>query len=163
MKAFFKATLITGLLAGTADLTAATISVWIRTGNFPSSLLHYIAGGALGLETSMAGGAGIALLGLFIHYFIAYSWTLFFFVIFPYVRFLSFNKYLAGLLYGVFVGAMMTFVVLPLTRLPDAPFVLQRALLAWAILAVALGLPIAIRVYKFYKVGPGTDTSMQSV
>jgi hypothetical protein len=126
-------------------------------------MLHYIAGGALGLETSMAGGWGIVLLGLFTHYFIAYSWTLFFFVVFPYVRFLSFNKYLAGLLYGFFVGAMMTFVVLPLTRLPDSPFNLQRALLGWTILGVALGIPIAIRAYKFYNVRPGANTRAQGV
>jgi hypothetical protein len=152
MRSFFKATLLTGLLVGTTDIIAAAISVWINSGNFPVRMLHYIAGGALGLETSMKGGPGIALFGLLIHYFIAYSWTLFFFTIFPKLKFLSFNKYGVGLLYGYFVGAMMNFVILPMTPLPNNPFVFTRALIGWTILGVVLGIPIAISAYRFYNV-----------
>lgn len=157
MKSFWKTTLLTGLLVGTTDIIAAYISVWIRSGTFPSKMLHYIAGGALGLERSMAGGIGVAFLGLLFHYFIAFSWTLFFFLILPRVKFLSFNKYIVGLLYGSFVGAVMTFVILPLTPLPPSPFDLQRALTGWLILGVVLGIPVAISAYRFYDINSGSS------
>lgn len=157
MRSFWKTTLLTGLLVGTTDIIAAYISVWSRSGAFPSKMLHYIAGGALGLERSMAGGVGIAILGLLFHYFIAYSWTLFFFLILPRVKFLSFNKYIVGLLYGPFVGSIMTFVILPLTPLPPSSFNLQGALIGWLILGVVLGIPIAVSAYRFYDTGSGSS------
>jgi hypothetical protein len=99
----------------------------------------------------MQGGFMIGALGLAIHYFLAFSYTLFFFLIFPKIKFLSYNKFVIGFLYGVLVGAFMTFVVLPLTRLPSSPFVIQKAIEAWAILGIALGIPIAISTCDFYR------------
>jgi len=151
MKPFVKASLLAGLLAGTLDLIVAILVTWFRSGNFPSKILHFIAGGLIGLETSMKGGFAIATLGLAIHYFIACSWTLLFFILIPKLKFQAINKYLAGAVYGMFVGVMMTFVILPLTRLPQTPFQLQNAVIGWLVLSVALGLPIAIRAYSFYE------------
>src|SRR5688572_25958663 len=79
MAPFYKTTLMTGLFVGLTDIIAACVSAWIKSGNFPAKMLHYIAGGLVGLETSMKGGIEIALLGLLIHFFIAYAWTMFFF------------------------------------------------------------------------------------
>lgn len=150
MNVFTKALLRTWLIAGTCDILAATLVSWIRSGTFPSKMLHYIAGGLLGLEESMAGGAGVAILGLITHYLIAFSWTLLFFLLFPRIKLLTANKYLAGFCYGIFVGMMMTFVVLPLTRLPDAPFVFQRAVTGWLVLAFAIGIPVALGAHRYY-------------
>jgi len=50
---------------------------------FADKMLNYIAGGILGLDTSMQGGNWVAFLGLCIHYTIAFCATLFFFWIFP--------------------------------------------------------------------------------
>jgi hypothetical protein len=61
------------------------------------------------------------------------------------------NTILIGLLYGCLVGAFMTFIVLPLTALPESKFVFVKALQSWLILAVALGLPIAILAKQYYK------------
>ncbi len=160
MKPFVKAALLTGLLAGTSDLIAAILVTWVRSENFPSRILHYIAGGLLGLETSMEGGFMVAVLGLIIHYFIACAWTLLFFILFPKLKFKAINKYLIGTIYGVFVGMMMTFVILPLTRLPQTPFQLQNAIIGWLILSVALGLPIAIRAYNFYGMNGRTNSDL---
>lgn len=144
MKPFFKTALLTGLFVGVTDIIAAHISVWIQSGNFPTKVLQYIAGGALGLETAMKGGIGTALLGLLFHFFIAISWTMLFFVVFPKLRFLHFNKYVVGFLYGVFVGVCMTFLILPLSALPASPFVFSRAIVGWSILGTVLGIPIAV-------------------
>jgi hypothetical protein len=152
MKPIVKTILFTGLFVGVTDIAAATISAWIRSGNFPSRIFHYIAGGALGLERSMAGDWKVAVLGCFFHFFIAMSWTVFFFVVFPRLKFLWFNKYVVGFLYGPFVGAIMNFIVLPLTPLPQSPFSLIGSIIGWSILGVVLGIPIAISAYRFYGV-----------
>lgn len=153
MKIFFKAALLTGLFVGTTDILMAFVSSFIKSGSFAVKMFHYIAGGVLGLEKSMAGGTGVALLGLFFHYFIATSFTFFFFWIFPKLKFLSFNKYVVGILYAVFVNLAMRFLILPLTRLPKSgEFILERAYIDWVLLGVVLGIPIVYNTYKFYGV-----------
>jgi hypothetical protein len=151
MRSFSKVVLLTALFVGTTDLIAAYLSQYIRTGKFADKMLHYIAGGALGLERAMQGGYWIGLLGLLFHYFIALSFTLLFFIAFPFLKLLSVNKYLLGLLYGIFVGAFMSFIVLPLTALPSAPFQFKEAIVGWGILAVVLGVPISISGNNFYR------------
>lgn len=151
MKGFTRAVLLTALFAGTTDLLAAYANQFIKTGKFADKMLYYIAGGALSLKTSMQGGFAIGFLGLMIHYFLAFVYTLAFFLMLPKVKLLSFNKYIVGFLYGVLVGTFMTFVVLPLTRLPHSPFQLQGAIEGWVILGIFLGLPISLSAYAFYE------------
>jgi hypothetical protein len=154
MNRFFKAVLLTGLFVGTTDLVAALVSQWIKTGRYADKMLNYIAGGGLGLETSMAGGNGVQFLGLFFHYFIAFSFTLLFFLVFPRLKFLWFNKYMVGMLYGVFVSLVVNQLILRLTPLPVQPFSLSSSLVAWLILGTVLGIPIAYNAYKYYRVEP---------
>lgn len=159
MNRFFKSVLLTGLFVGTTDLIAAYVTQWIKTGNFADKMLHYIAGGALGLETAIAGGNGIAFLGLIFHYFIALSFTLLFFAIFPKLRILSFNKYLVGMLYAVFVSTVMSHIILPLSALPNNPFSLSHAIVGWLTLGVVLGIPIVYNTYHYY----GVDTKKAGI
>lgn len=157
MKHFFKTVLLTGLFVGTTDLIAAYVTQWIKTGKFADKMLHYIAGGVLGLETSMAGGNAVAFLGLFIHYFISLSFTLFFFIVFPRLKFLSYNKYLVGMLYAVFVAEAMGEFILPLTPLPHKDFDLSRSVIGWYTLGIVLGIPIVYNAYKYYRVDPKSN------
>lgn len=152
MNRFFKTVLLTGLFVGTTDLVAAYITQLIKTGKYAGKMLHYIAGGALGLDTSMQGGNWVALLGLFFHYFIAFSFTLFFFWIFPRLKFLSFNKYLVGMLYAVFVAVVVNHGILRLTPLPVWSFDIATAIPGWLTLGVVLGIPIAYNAYRYYGV-----------
>ena len=152
MNKFFKAVLLTGLFVGTTDLVSAFVMVYIGDGHYPEKMFRYIAGGALGLQTSLQGGVAVALLGLFFHYFIAFSFTLFFFWIFPKVKFLSFNKYLIGMLYAVFVDLAIGQVILRFTPLPYSPFILERAYIPWIVLGVLFGIPIAYNTYKYYNI-----------
>ena len=157
----FKTVLLTGLLVGTLDLANAYIAVGASSGKFPGTMLNYIAGGALGRDEGLAGGTPAAFLGLFFHYFIAMAYTVFFFLVFPYWRFLSYNKYLVGMLYAVFVNVTMGQVVLRLSRLPVGPFNLGRAVPDWMILGLVFGIPTAFSAYRYYGVGatavPGGD------
>lgn len=153
MNRFAKAILLTGLFVGTTDILYAFTAGFIRSGNFPEKMFHYIAGGALGLEQSMKGGTGIAFLGLFFHYFIAMSHTAFFFWVFPKLKFLMFNKFLVGMLYGVYVNLFMRLIVLPLTPLPTQQFVLSRVFVDWILFGLVFGIPISFSAYKYYDVG----------
>ena len=152
MNRFFKTVLLTALFAGTMDLISAYLAQWIKTGKYAGKMLNYIAGGALGLSESMPGGNAVALCGLFFHYFIAFAFTLFFFLIFPKLKFLSFNKYLVGMLYAVLVNVVMAVLILPLSRLPTHPFSVADSIPEWISLGVVFGIPIAYNTYRYYGV-----------
>jgi hypothetical protein len=153
MNKFTKAVILTWLFVGTADLTSAYISQWIRTGKFADKMLLYIAGGILGLDRSMQGDNWTAFLGLCTHYTIAFCATLAFFWVFPKLKFLSFNKYVIGMLYGILVNLVVGEVIRWCTPLPASPFNLSTVVVAWFILGIALGIPIAHNTYKYYGVG----------
>lgn len=152
-KGLFKTVLLTGLLAGTLDITSAYITVTVKSGKFPAMMLNYLAGGALGLDTAMHGGNAAAFLGLFFHYFIAMAWTVFFFLLFPRMRFLAYNRYLVGMLYAVFVNMMMSEVILRMTPLPRGQFNLGTTFTDWLIFGVIFGIPIVYSAYQYYGVG----------
>jgi hypothetical protein len=152
MNRFWKAVILTWLFVGTLDLTAAYVSQWIKTGKFASKLLQYIAGGVIGLDRSLQGGNAVEFLGLFIHYLIAFCFTLFFFWIFPKVKVLHFNKWVVGALYGIFANLVVWLVINLFSQLPGSPFILSNFLVPWLILILALGIPIAYNAYRFYGV-----------
>jgi uncharacterized membrane protein YagU involved in acid resistance len=60
------------------------------------------------------------------------------------------NKYIAGLLYGIFVWIIMNRVVIPLSEIQQRPFDLKGALTGMSILMVAIGLPISILTHRYY-------------
>lgn len=151
MKPLYRTILQTGLLAGTLDILSAYVHVFLRTHEISKKMFHYIAGGALGLEKSMKGGFGVVMLGIFFHYFIAFAFTLFFFLIYQKLNIASVNKYISGLLYGLFVWFVMNMLVLPLTKLPPRPFEAQNAIINALILMVLVGLPISISAHHYFK------------
>lgn len=159
MKRFWKAVLLTTLVAGTLDIITAHVDQIIRTGAFPSRMFYVIAGAGIGLKTAFSNGPGILLLGIFFHYFISFAFTLFFFLIYPGLRKVPNNKYLNALLYAIFVWLIMTFIVLPLSALPDKPFGFSwQTVMGWFILAIVFGLPISLMVEKYYKDRLAADT-----
>jgi hypothetical protein len=139
-----------GLLAGTLDILSACISAYLSRGTTPATVLKYVASGLFGKE-AFAGGAMMPVYGLLIHYIIAYSFTTFFFLVYPSIRFLSKNVILTAILYGIFIYVVMDLIILPVTRAPKGTFRIDKALLAAAILVVAIGLPLSIVARRFFK------------
>ncbi len=150
MKSFSKTVLLTGLFVGTTDLVSAYITQYIQTGKFAAKMLNYMAGGILGLDVSMNGGNLAAFLGLFIHYFIALFFTWLFFITRPKLKFLTYNKWLMGMLYAVFVNVFMGQVAIRLSRLPSWGFDVSNSFIAWVSFGVVFGIPIAYNAYKYY-------------
>lgn len=137
------------LIAGSLDIFAAFISVYAR-GTQPIKVLYYIASGVFGKETAYNSGFGMAVLGLLFHYLIAFLFALFLFFVYPSLKSLLKNKILIGVLYGIFVWAVMNKVVVPLSNTPPAKPTLQSMIIAGSILIVCIGIPMAWIMNRFY-------------
>jgi hypothetical protein len=151
--AFLKAVLVVSGIAGTLDITAAHLSRWATTGKFPTMMFKGIAGGALGVQRAMQGGAGTMALGIFFHFFISFAFTLLYFLLFPRLPLLRRNWFAAGAAYALFTWTVMTYVVLPLSALPWSPPNLANKQLYFGVLVfvVVFGLPIAFGATRFYR------------
>lgn len=149
-KSLLKAILLTGLLAGTLDITSAIIHYVIRTQKNPVKIFNYIAGAVFGKTEAYADGVLMPLLGLIFHYCVATIFTAFFFLIYPKIKILSKNIVATGLLYGIFVWFVMSYIVVPLSRISSFPSSVLQSIIGCIILMFAIGLPISIMTYRFY-------------
>ena len=156
---FIKAVLITGLIAGTLDASAACIQYYINTGNNPARVFRYIAAAVFGVQTKTGDLYGWAALGLFFHYLIATIWALFFYLCYRPIKKLIENKYVAGVVYALFVWCIMNLLVVPLAFGTDLGMQakslfslarLKNSLIAMGILIVAIGLPISLMAERYY-------------
>ncbi|TCD19815.1 hypothetical protein EZ456_20120 [Pedobacter psychrodurus] len=135
----FKQVLLIALIAGTLDGLAAVI--FLGKMNF-MGVFQYISSAILGTE-AFAGGIKTALLGLALHYFIAFCFTLVFAIASTKTSILWKNVILSGILYGIIVWTIMTLLIIPLTKVSAAPFNYERAILNAVILIFCIGLPIS--------------------
>src|SRR5215469_13492262 len=97
-----------GLLAGTLDITAAFVEAGLE-GRTPVRLLQGIAGGLLGVS-SFQGGLATAALGAFFHFLIATTAAAVFFLASRNVRLVVKHAIRSGLLYGVAVYILMSYI-----------------------------------------------------
>ncbi|MES1217733.1 MAG: hypothetical protein ABUT20_19665 [Bacteroidota bacterium] len=149
-KSLFKAILLTGLLAGTLDITCAIIHYLIRTQKNPVKIFNYIASAVFGKTEAYADGVLMPVLGLIFHYCVATIFTAFFFLIYPKIKILSKNIVATGLLYGIFVWLVMSFIVVPLSNIGSFPSSVLQSIIGCLILMFAIGLPVSILAYRYY-------------
>lgn len=142
-----------GVIVGTLDILSAFIYYFIATGDTNVfTVLKYIASGLFGKE-AYAGGITMILTGLFLHYVIAFSFTIFFFWLHPKIDLLAKYKLLTGIMYGIFIWIIMNLLVVPLSRIPNRPLTLVNALINVAILIVCIGIPLSFMAYAHYRRG----------
>jgi len=144
-----QAILWAGFICGSLDITFACIDAYTRSGATPERVLRYVASGLLGKE-AFQGSGWFAIAGLLIHYAIAYTFTIFFFLVYPAIKVLWINRAITGIMYGIFVWLVMNLAVVPFTRVPKGTFHLDRALLGGFILIIAIGLPLSFLAHKYY-------------
>jgi len=154
-KSFFASALITGLIAGTLDITAACIHAYLRSETIPEKVLRGIAGGAFGKEAA-ANGNMMIVWGLLFHFLIAMSFTFFFFLLARMVPSLVKYPIPVAIVYGVFVWAFMRFVVLNyISTINIKPIVGREAIthtiIGIVILMVCIGLPNALLAKRYLK------------
>lgn len=143
-----------GLIAGTLDILSAFIYYYIKSGktNF-LVIFKFIASGIFG-KAAGDGGAIMILAGFFLHYTIAFAFTIFFFWLYPKVNVLSKNRVVTAIVYGLFVWAIMNLVVVPLSNTVHRPFNIANAITNMCILIVCIGLPLSFIAKAFYKKSP---------
>ena len=154
LKSPVKTILLSGFTAGTLDILAAffVYSVLMQVVS-PIQILGHVASGVFG-KTIIGNETTTALIGLLFHFTIALVFATAYFFVYPYVKFLHYNKIISGLLYGMFVWLIMNFVVVPLSNASHAPFALNSALRAALILMLCIGLPISFIIAKHYEAKP---------
>jgi len=152
-KSFFTSALTAGLIAGSLDIVAACIQAYLKNDTPPMQVLRGVASGAFDPKT-FSSPALLALCGLLIHFFIAISFTFFFFFLAKQIPTLVKYPVPIGILYGVFVWATMRFIILPyISRLNPKPIVGQEAIknaaIAAGIIVICVGLPVALLARKY--------------
>lgn len=138
-----------GLVAGTLDISENLIFNAFRHVT-PKMVFHYIASGLIDGRSFSLGGASVAL-GVVIHYAIAMTWTVIFYLLSRKLIVLTRHAAISGIIYGGIVYIIMNFLVLPLTRVPHAAKAATLASRISGVLALlfCIGLTIALLVRKF--------------
>jgi hypothetical protein len=102
------------LIVGTLDILDAFIFFGLR-GARPIGILQSIASGVLG-RPAYQGGMTTALLGLLLHFFIAFGVVATYLAATRLIPALNRRPVICGLLYGLAVYVVMNFVVVPLSN-----------------------------------------------
>jgi hypothetical protein len=133
-----------GLIAGTLDLLQACIL-------FGWDIPLAVAGGLLGRQ-AFNGGAGTYVLGVFLHFFIAFSAATVYYTASRRLGFLREHPLVCGLFFGAAVEELMNLVVLPLSALhARGPYHLHDLIQGLLVHMVIVGLPISFSVRRFAK------------
>jgi uncharacterized membrane protein YagU involved in acid resistance len=141
-----------GLIAGTLDISAAFISTFIRSGKSPDAVLKFIANAAFGREAFETDNQTI-IAGLLLHYLIAFSFTIDFFLIYPLLKkWLSSYIIISGLVYGVIVWCIMNLLIMPMSKVPVATPPVSQVIIGMSFLMFLIGLPVAIFAKKHYAI-----------
>lgn len=140
----------TGLIAGVADATGATVHFLANGGTDPSRIFIYIASAVFG-PAAANGGIAMVATGLLFHFCIAMGWTVVYFVGAARLPLLRTRIVPSAILYGAFVWLVMNRVVVPLTRIVPRPFNPTQAAIAAGVLMLCIGLPNAVGVRRYYK------------
>lgn len=143
----FSAILIGGTIAGALDITYA-IGFSAMHGVPPMRILQSVASGLLG-KPAFEGGVPIAILGLALHFFIAFSWAAIFYLASRVIPALTRHAVIAGVFYGCLIYAVMNLVVLPLSAYPrKVTFPLLVLVTGLLVHMFCIGLPISLAVRR---------------
>lgn len=143
----FAAIFCGGLCAGTLDIAQAFIGFGLL-GVSPYRILQHIAGGIFGARSYHMGTTS-AVIGLLLHFAIAFTASTIFYLAGRKMPVLLEQPLLCGLLYGEASFLFMYFVVLPLSALGPAQFNIATYLTGPVGHPFLVGLPIALSARRF--------------
>jgi len=103
-----------GIVVGSLDITYA-ILFWSFRGVAPTRVFQSVAAGILGRD-SFNLGMKSALLGAALHYFIAFSIVIVYYIASKWLPLLIEHAVICGIVYGVIVYIVMNYVVIPLSN-----------------------------------------------
>lgn len=136
-------------IAGSLDITAASIQAYLSSSVTPDRLLRYIASGLFGAD-AYSGGIEYMAIGLFVHFLIVFACAVTYFFTYPTIRFLHISSWLSSFLVALAAWIITTRVIIPVSQIQPAPFNATKVLIAIAILYGCIGLPITLIANKYY-------------
>ena len=142
----FKTILYGGLAVGVLDGLAASVLSTMRGGS-PTRVFQYVASGLLG-RSSFQGGTKTALLGLLLHFVIAFGVATVYYLASRKLPILIQRAIVCGMVYGVLVYFAMQYLVLPLSAVTKGPFSLTGMLQGIVVHLFFVGLPAALMVRR---------------
>ena len=138
------AILVGGLIAGTFDLICAFLT-------YGWGVPRGIAAGLLG-RSALHGGAGVWILGVLLHYFIAYSAAATYCLTSLRLAFLKEHFLVCGMFFGMGFYLVMKLIVLPLCGLHSVgPFTLRDLIQGLLVHMTLIGVPIALSARKLVR------------
>ncbi len=136
------AILVGGGVAGTIDLILAYIS-------FGVGMPRGIAAGLLG-PSARQGGIGVYILGIFLHFFIAFSAATVYYLASRKLDFMVWHPIVSGIFFGIGLWLVMNLIVLPLCAFHfTGPYMLNKMIQGLLVHMFLIGLPIALSVRRF--------------
>lgn len=139
-----QAILVGGLIAGTLDLISAYVA-------YGANVPRGIAAGLLG-PGARQGGIGVYILGIFLHFFIALSAAVVFYLASRKLGFLTQHPLVCGMFFGIAVFLVMNLIVLPLSAIHfRGPYSLRGLIQGLLIHMFFIGLPISYSARQFSK------------
>jgi hypothetical protein len=137
------ATILLGaIVVGTADILFAT-TFWYPRGVAPARIFQSIAAGLYG-RASFSGGPRTVIIGVALHYFIAFCIVLAYWLASRRYEVLIRRPILFGSVYGVFVYLFMNYVVIPLSATQRSAFLLWWVVSSVLVHAFLIGVPAAL-------------------
>ena len=136
-----------GLAIGILDFLDATVFFMLYSGAAFQRIWQSVAAGLLGRDTAVAGGWNTALLGIFLHFVIAFLVAAVYYLGALNISFLIRRPVISGLVFGVIANFVMQYVVIPLSAAGGgaaAQFRLPVFLNSVIGHALFVGLPVAL-------------------
>jgi uncharacterized membrane protein YagU involved in acid resistance len=131
-----------GLIAGALDILYACVFWGAKADLPPSRIFQSVAAGLLG-EASFEGGSATAALGLFLHFFIACTMAVTYYLVARRWPVLVRRPVPMGIAYGLLLYVIMNYVVVPLSAAGSGSRDPLWIGLTIAVHAFFIGLPIA--------------------
>jgi uncharacterized membrane protein YagU involved in acid resistance len=131
-----------GLVVGALDLLDAVVFFGLRSGVRPARIFQSIAAGLLG-RAAFSGGSKTAVLGVFLHFLIAFLIVCTYYALSRYIPFMTAHVVVSGILFGIGAYFVMNYVVIPLSATSRGAFVWPVVINGLAIHAFGIGVPAA--------------------
>ena|SRR3569833_63712 len=141
--------LFTGFITGSIDALMAIVT---NSKIPPEIIFKYIASGVFG-KLAFTPGSEMVIYGVLFHYWIAFAWSVLFFILYRQLIHLLKFRILLVLITGLVIWTVMNLAVVPLSQANAAPMHFIGAIKNMAILIFAFGLPVTLIADRYYSLG----------
>lgn len=138
-----------GLIAGALDLAYVVVLTLSKSGD-PVRILQVMAAAVVGPAARNPHDWGYAVVGVALHFAIAYVWAALFCVAASFRPYLVRQPGIVGPIFGAFVWLMMQLVVLPYTKTPPKAFPPANWEPVFLAHLLCVGLPIALVAARYF-------------